>query len=180
LNTLSSIRAFCTSYQSKRNENLIKPVLPNEETNKKSMRLFIFLPILCSLLQPAFAQQLPANSHQSFSAVDLRLGQAYLKKSRSHKIVAFSLLGAGAISTITGIGLASNGYFGDYYNYDYASLAAGVGLSLMATSIPFFIIGAKNKGRAEVLLHDEKIFGYGAALPVHIRGIGIAVSINSR
>lgn len=145
------------------------------------MRIVFLFAILLLLCATSFAQQIPDNSASKQAGIDLRLGQSYLKKSRTHKIIGFSLLGAGFAATIGGI-LIDESYLNssnDIY-YPVGAAIAVIGVSMMATSIPFFIIGAKNKGRAEVLLRDEKIFGRSAGIPKSIHGIGIAIPLARR
>ncbi|HEV3252621.1 MAG TPA: hypothetical protein VGZ71_16790, partial [Puia sp.] len=53
-----------------------------------------------------------------------------------------------------------------------------LGLGATVTSVPFFVSGAKNKGKAEILLQYENLFHSGH-LPIHtnIASIGIAFNI---
>lgn len=144
------------------------------------MRLILFFALLLLFSSDLTAQKLPENNSRNPAVTDLQLGQSYLKKSRTHKIIGFSLLGAGfgALAGVVILEASGNYYDSDYYDAEAA--VVGIGLSMMATSIPFFIIGAKNKGRAEVLLRDEKIFGRSAGMPKSIRGIGIAIPLARR
>lgn len=144
------------------------------------MRIVFLFTILLLFCASSFAQQIPDNSNSKQAGIDLQLGQSYLKKSRTHKIIGFSLLGAGfsALAGVIIVEASGNYYDSDYYDAEAA--VVGIGLSMMATSIPFFIIGAKNKGRAEVLLRDEKIFGRSAGMPKSIHGIGIAIPLARR
>ena len=114
------------------------------------MRLILFFALLLLLSSDLTAQKLPENNSRNPAVTDLQLGQSYLKKSRTHKIIRFSLLGAGfgALAGVVILEASGNYYDSDYYDAEAA--VVGIGLSMMATSIPFFIIGAKNKGRAEV------------------------------
>lgn len=144
------------------------------------MRIILFSALLLLFSSDLTAQKLPENNSRNLADTDLQLGQSYLKKSRTQKIVGFSLLGAGfgALAGVVILEASGNYYNSDYY--DAESAVVGIGLSMMVTSIPFFIIGAKNKGRAEVLLRDEKIFGRSAGMPKGIHGIGIAIPLSRR
>lgn len=142
--------------------------------------LLLVIILLCQGLFTQ-AQQLDEKTLQLNASYDAKLGQSYLKKSRTHKIIGFSLLGTGFLATVGGI-IVSESYWNsenDLY-YDLGPAMAGVGLSMMVSSIPLFIIGAKNKGRAEVLLHDQKIFGRGAGIPQRIPAIGIGIPLQGR
>jgi len=141
------------------------------------MRLILFFAMMILFSTHLTAQKLPENNPRNRVDTDLQLGQSYLKKSRTHKIIGFSLLGAGfgALAGVVILEASGNYYNSDYYDAEAA--VAAIGISMMATSIPFFIIGAKNKGRAEVLLRDEKIFGRSAGMPKSIHGIGIAIPL---
>lgn len=90
----------------------------------------------------------------SAKLTDKELGLQYLKKSRTLKIAGWSMLGAGLIISTIGFNQATNDLFSDSNSGEALSL---VGTILTIGSIPCFIGGAKNKGRAEILLRNENI-----------------------
>ena len=73
----------------------------------------------------------------------------FMRKSRSHKTAAWILAGTGSALLMIGT-LVS---LGEAYDYAYTgeesntSAIAGIGLVVGAASIPFFIMGSKNKKR---------------------------------
>lgn len=112
--------------------------------------------VLLLLLALAFftlkAQDLPPKKELKLS--DKELGLQYLKKSRSFKIAGWSLLAGGILITAIGTSQASQ----DIFNPDTGrETLALVGSIMVFGSFPCFIAGAKNKGRAEMLLRNENI-----------------------
>lgn len=87
------------------------------------------------------ALQLTAQQPGSFAKDD------YLKKNKTQKTVAWSLLGGGILSV--GLGFATLGGKATN-NTDNGILLIG-GTAAMVTSIPFFISASKNKKKAATL-----------------------------
>ncbi len=104
-------------------------------------------------------------------ADDIELGKHYKKKAKNQNITGWVMLGGGIAMLVT------SGYV------VWESEAGGAVLALAGTistvgSIPMFIMGAKNKGRAEILLRSSNIplsFDPGKNIPVKSVGIGITL-----
>jgi hypothetical protein len=97
----------------------------------------------------------------------------YLKKSKTQKTVAWIMLGTGTALIVTGFIMAGHANNPlpypvpptDTKTYDGAALIL-IGSLIDLGSIPFFISGAKNKGRSmSVSLKNERIPQH---LPLHI------------
>ena len=84
---------------------------------------------------------------------DYDLGTYYLKKSKEQKTIGWILLGVGITSTIVGGQQASK----DIFNESSGEAWTIVGALCTVASIPVFLSGAKNKGRAEILLRNQNI-----------------------
>jgi hypothetical protein len=105
--------------------------------------------ILCLLL--AFASKI-------FSQVDTATHNTsvktnYLKKSKNQKTTAWILLGTGTAMMVTGILVGRNSVeneppFGDPNDTVSGGVLFASGVVVDLASVPFFIAGAKNKGRA--------------------------------
>jgi hypothetical protein len=107
--------------------------------------------VVCTLMlivaSISFCQETPAKSSLT--------PEAYLKKSKTQKIVGFVFLGAGAITLIS----VSGG------NTDFNTLGTAVvagGLSVIA-SIPLFIASGRNKRKAKAAaisfnIHNNRVF----------------------
>lgn len=104
-------------------------------------------------------------------ADDIELGKYYKKKGKNQQIAGWAMLGGGITM------LVASGFV------VWESETGGGALALAGTistvgSIPMFIMGAKNKGRAEILLRSSNIplsFDPGKNIPVKSVGIGIAL-----
>lgn len=105
---------------------------------------------------------------------DKELGLQYLKKSRSFKIAGWSFLAGGIIITSIGASMATQDIFNP--NTGGESLAL-VGSFITLGSIPCFIAGAKNKGRAEILLRNENIMLSNKKTAFTFPSIGIAFNL---
>ena len=104
-------------------------------------------------------------------ADDIELGKYYKKKARNLNIAGWAMLGGGiSMMLLSGSVVYEDG-------------DAAYGLALAGTistvgSIPMFIMGAKNKGRAEILLRSSNIplsFDAGKNIPVKSVGIGFTI-----
>jgi len=113
------------------------------------MRKFLILCLLLSNAGKVFSQADTSVQHYS-------LKTDYLKKSKTQKTIAWTMLGAGTVMVVAGVVTAGNADSNPYplpipptdkKFYNGAALIA-TGLILDLVSIPFFISGAKNKGRA--------------------------------
>ena len=101
---------------------------------------------------------------------DMELGQYYLSKSKSQKTIGWVLLGAGIALYIGGILVYENSDLEESSGTDAMIL---IGSIASIASIPLFINGAKNKGRAEILLRNQNIpMGF-----KHTRGIAIGIAL---
>ncbi|HET9825533.1 MAG TPA: hypothetical protein VFP87_09365 [Chitinophagaceae bacterium] len=102
-------------------------------------RAFIFI-LVIAIAANSFAQQ--NDSLKSLAKTD------YLQKSNHQKTAAWVMLVGGvALATAGGIIVANQPVFGPSQGSGGEVLfVAGIGVA--AASIPFFIVGAKNKGRA--------------------------------
>lgn len=85
---------------------------------------------------------------------DKELGLKYLKKSRDFKIAGWSLLGVGLTLYTIGAQKITNDLFSQ--NHDGEALLIS-GAIILIGNFPCFLAGAKNKGRAEILLRKENI-----------------------
>ena len=85
---------------------------------------------------------------------DKELGLKYLKRSRQFKVAGWSLLAGGIILSTIGVNQATSDLFSNNHAGETLSLAGSI---ITIASIPCFITGAKNKGRAEILLRNENI-----------------------
>ncbi|CAN5826764.1 hypothetical protein BH10BAC2_BH10BAC2_49020 [soil metagenome] len=106
------------------------------------MRKFLIFCLLLSIAGKVFSQADTAMPQSSIKT-------DYLKKSKTQKTVAWVLLGAGTSMIVGGIIAGRNAV--DDVSFDEASNGAaliGGGLVVDLVSIPFFISGARNKGRA--------------------------------
>ena len=85
---------------------------------------------------------------------DYDLGTYYLKQSKDQKTFAWILLGVGVTLTTVGGIQVSNNLFTDSHGGEALMVA---GLISTVASIPLFFSAAKNKKRAEILLHKQNI-----------------------
>lgn len=116
------------------------------------MRKFLILCLLLSITGKAFSQPDTAMPQSSIKT-------DYLKKSKTQKTVAWVLLGVGTSMIVGGIIAGRNAV--DDTSLDEATNGAALiagGLVVDIVSIPFFIAGAKNKGRAmSVTLRNDLV-----------------------
>lgn len=104
-------------------------------------------------------------------ADDIELGKHYKKKAKNLNIAGWAMLGGG-ISM-----LVASSYVVWESEYGGTALALAGTISTVG-SVPMFIAGAKNKGRAEILLRSSNIplsFDPGKNIPVKSVGIGITL-----
>ena len=117
--------------------------------------------LLCISLIVLFAsQQLSAqvksDTTRSEQLSDRELGLQYLKKANKQRGTAWALLIGGIALQIVGTSMS----------LDESGANAGgesmvyIGAMLTIVSFPMFIHGAKNRGRAEILLRHENIMVY--------------------
>ena len=120
---------------------------PNEVNNPfqisykiTNMKRSVVLSLLLCFSLMTFSQQNmePTISHSK---------EDYLKKSKTQRIIAFSLLGGGAITWLAGASKNMN----QNDNIDGGGeTAMVVGVIAVVTSIPFFIMASKNKKKAKM------------------------------
>jgi hypothetical protein len=111
------------------------------------MKKILFTAFAMLIFQLSNAQELTTPSTAKLT--DKELGLQYLKKSKNLKIAGWALLGSGLVLTYVGAATAWENYSGVGMFYAGTLLTIG--------SIPCFITGARNKGRAEILLRNENI-----------------------
>lgn len=111
------------------------------------MKSLLLLVVLFSCLS-GMAQLKPSPTRMS----DRDLGLAYLQKSRSLKIAGWSLFGGGIILSTIGLNQTY-----DLFSSNSGETLSVIGSLMTIASVPCFIIGAKNKGRAEILLRNENM-----------------------
>jgi hypothetical protein len=101
---------------------------------------------------------------------DIELGKHYKKKGNNQQIAGWATLGGGLALVILSGTVA--------YDLEAAGAMALVGSIASVASVPLFIAGAKNKGRAEILLRSSNVplsFDPGKNIPVKSVGIGITL-----
>jgi hypothetical protein len=139
------------------------------------MKNILFLLLICFSAHQFSQAQIIKDSLPANRSIAIDMGMKYLSKSRTQNTVGFVLLGLG-LAAITGgiIETTQNLFSSDNTGATFILL----GLGATVTSVPFFISGAKNKGKAEILLQYENLFHSGH-LPIHtnIASIGIAFNI---
>ena len=143
------------------------------------MKKLIILFTLTSLLSNLNAQVKPDENIQK-PMTDTELAQHYQQKSKNQKKTAWWLLGGGAGVFAAGVLLVSSvDDWEEGGNFFAGSGAVLVGTVSMIASIPVFISGSKNKGRAEILLKQHNIplsLDNKRNIPVRSLGIGITIS----
>lgn len=109
---------------------------------------------------------------------DLELGQYYSQKSKKLKNTGWTLLGIGAGLVTSSILIAGNADFENEVAFTYSAIALLAGTGSMIASIPVFVAGAKNKGRAEVLLRQDNIpLSLERSRNIPLKSIGIGIPI---
>ena len=114
------------------------------------MKKLLFLFTLTFLISNLNAQVTPDKQTQK-PMTDFELSQYYQQKAKKQKKTAWWLLGGGAGLFTGGIILFSKGDW-DNDSWVTGSGAVLLGTVSMITSIPVFIVGGKNNGRANQLL----------------------------
>src|SRR6266542_6050011 len=72
----------------------------------------------------------------------------YLKKSKNQKTIAWVLLGGGTTMLVTGLIIARNAPANPNEDFNNGASLSVIGVLVDLASIPFFIAGARNKGKA--------------------------------
>ena len=137
------------------------------------MRKIVFVILTsCLLFQYGHAQK----SKDSLRKLnDYDLGNYYLKKSKSQKVIACILLGAGITFTVVGGNQVSNNLFTESHSGEALMVT---GLVATIASIPVAFSAAKNRRKAKILLSTQNI-------PVtHVSGIrllsiGLAIPVRN-
>ncbi len=139
-------------------------------------KLFLLFTITC-LLSNLNAQVNPDMQIQK-PMTDIELGQYYQQKGKKLKNTGLILLGAGAGLISSSILISWNA---NYYNesaFVFSSIAFLAGTGSIIASIPVFVAGAKNKGRAEVLLRHNNIpLSFESKRNIPLKSIGIGITI---
>jgi hypothetical protein len=153
-------------------------IINSENIKTTIMKKLIILLTLTSLLSNLNAQVKPDQNIQK-PMTDTELAQHYQQKSKNQKKTAWWLLGGGAGVFAAGVLLASStNDFEDFGNFVAGSGAVLLGTISMVASIPVFITGAKNNGRANLLLRQSKVpisLESNRNIPVRSIGIGFAI-----
>ena len=139
------------------------------------MKKILFILLICLCANQYCKAQVIKDSLTYKKLTDKELGINYLNKSNRQNTVGFILLGLGLGAITGGIAETNNNLFTQNTSGPIIFL---LGVGATVTSIPLFITGAKNKGRAEVLLHYENIF-QSSHLPIEVNmgSVGIAFKI---
>jgi hypothetical protein len=104
-------------------------------------------------------------------ADDIELGKYYQKKGKNQQIAGWVMLGGG-LAMVTASGFVV-----------WESDEGGTALALVGTistigSIPMFIMGAKNKGRAEILLRNTNVpLSFDARKNIPVKSVGVGIRI---
>jgi hypothetical protein len=141
------------------------------------MKKLIFVLTLTCLICNLNAQVNPGEMQKPMT--DIELGQYYKQKSKNQKTAGWILLGGGAALFTSSIIIAENADFENEAAFVVGSIAFLAGTGSMIASIPVFISGSKNKGRAEILLKQHNIplsLDNKKNIPVRSLGIGITLS----
>lgn len=116
----------------------------------QSIKYYLLLFIMVAMLSAD--AQVTASSY-STPLTDRELGLIYKKRSTNLKIIGWCLLGGGLLVNT----IASHQAY-DFWEENHTAEAFFViGSAMTIASIPCFIAGAKNKGRAEILLRRENM-----------------------
>lgn len=105
------------------------------------MKPFLFLMTAMLFVSTAFAQHLPQTEQPT--------KEYYLKKAKTNKIAAWTLVGAGVGMTLSGIAINFGSWGEGNQNNGLWLSYVGAGTTLL--SIPCFINAYKNKRRAKAL-----------------------------
>jgi len=121
----------------------------NKIVNMK--RLVVLSLLLCFSLMTFSQQNMePTRSHSK---------EDYLKKSKTQRIIAYSLLGGGIIAWLAGASKNMNQNDNIDGGGETAMVVGGIAV---ATSIPFFIMASKNKKKAKkatsISLINQRIY----------------------
>ena len=120
----------------------------------KKLLFILFLALVCNQLLSA---QVNTDTVRRAPISDRELGLQYLKKANRQRTTAWVMLGAGIAMAVGSILIV----YDDIYNDNQMiELLAFTGAFLTIASVPVFIYGAKNRGRAEILLRHENIRVY--------------------
>jgi len=99
--------------------------------------------------------------------VEKDLGMMYLRKHKTLRLVGWSLVGTGLITSLIA---------GQQYN---SEVLGTVSWLASAASIPVFIASSRNKGRASVLFNTQRIpFSY-LASPIPLTSVGVGITLGS-
>ena len=139
------------------------------------MKKLLLICTLTCIITNLNAQVNPDKGIQK-SKTDKELGHYYQQKGGNQKKIAWWMLGGGAGLLGAGVLLA---FSAENYGKFYAGSGAVVlGTVSMVASIPVFITGAKNNGRANVLLRQSNVaISMESKRNIPIRSVGIGFTI---
>ncbi len=121
------------------------------------MKKSVFILYLVLVINQLLSAQVNTDTFKHAQLSDRELGLQYLKKANNQRTTAWIMLGAGIAMEIIGSSIAMD----DLYSEEQtAEMVVLVGAILTVVSVPIFISGAKNRGRAEILLRHENIRVY--------------------
>ena len=121
------------------------------------MKKLSFILFLAIFLNQLLIAQVKTDTVKYTQLSDRELGLQYLSKANKQRTTAWILLGAGIAMEILSIAIVANDLYDDGAGAETLFLVGG--LATIA-SVPVFISGAKNRGRAEILLRHENIRVY--------------------
>ena len=120
----------------------------------KKIPIILYLVIVINQLLSA---QVNTDTSRRTEISDRELGLQYLKKANKQRTSAWLMLGAGIAMEVIGMSVAANDLYAENQVPGTLLFVGGI---LTITSVPVFISGAKNRGRAEILLRHENIKVY--------------------
>jgi hypothetical protein len=139
-------------------------------------KLIILFTITC--LTSNLNAQVTTDKSTQKPLTDFELGQYYHQKSKKMKNTGWALLGAGAGLVAGSMLIAGNADFENEVAWIGSSIAFIAGTGSMIASIPVFVSGAKNKGRAEILLRENNIpLSLESKRNIPVRSVGIGIPI---
>jgi hypothetical protein len=138
-------------------------------------KLLLIITLTC-LISNINAQVNPNDIQKPMT--DIELGQYYQQKSKKLKTTGWVLLGAGAGLFTSSILIANNSNYYNDASFNFSVFAFLIGTGSMVASIPVFVAGSKNKGRAEILLRQNNIpISLESNRNIPLKSVGIGISI---
>jgi len=120
---------------------------------KKTLTLILIL--IC--INPLLSAQVHTDTINRVRISDRELGLQYLKKANRQRTTAWVMLGSGIAMEFIALSIGAEDIYSENVGPEVILV---VGSLLTVASVPVFISGAKNRGRAEMLLRYENIRVY--------------------